>query len=289
MKQATRVQKKKSVKKKDSVQKKELILIDEKEGLIFKSEKDLFAYFSKYINVIEENYKSLLNPDDFSEKEREALESSLEDTLEVPDQVYKDNETLQDLVCHHFIKSFDEPENYTYVASCYVNSADEMPTFVFLHFATRDPQMIKAFQKGELIYDVSFEEVLPGAIEGDALSEGDYLALGLYRSMMKVRAASDIPQEEFSNYAELREEAIETADEIWRKVDISGNILVTFIKEFPDNEPEDLHYIAVTVEDDASHTHSLLFSFPTIDATLLDRYRKGENLQAEEVVHESSH
>jgi hypothetical protein len=35
--------------------------------------------------------------------------------------------------------------------------------------------------------------------------------------------------------------------------------------------------------------HSLLFSFPTSDTYLLDRYRQGENLQAEEVVQESSH
>ncbi len=289
MKSVSRIKKKNTVKKKESVRKKELIIIDEKEGLIFNSEKDLFAYFSKYIQTIEEKYNSLLKEDDFTEKQKEKYESYLEEALEVPDQVFRDQETFKDIACHYFIKSIEGVDNLTYVAICYVNSADEMPTFVFFHFATRDPQMVKAFSKGELIYDVNFEEALPGAIEGDSLSEGDYLALGLYRSMMKVRSLTDVPQEEFSSFADLREDTIESADEIWRKVDINGNILVTFIKEFPDHEPPDLYYVAVTVEEDTSHTHSLLFSFPTTDESLLDRYRKGENLQAEEVVHESSH
>lgn len=32
-----------------------------------------------------------------------------------------------------------------------------------------------------------------------------------------------------------------------------------------------------------------MFSFPTNDESLVDRYRHGENLHAEEVVQESSH
>ncbi|MBO9668798.1 MAG: peptidase, partial [Bdellovibrio sp.] len=67
-------------------------------------------------------------------------------------------------------------------------------------------------------------------------------------------------------------------------------VLVCFIKEFPDHETaKDLTYIAVTQEDEETNVHSLLFSFPTTDSTLADRYRQGENLQAEEVSQESSH
>ena len=52
---------------------------------------------------------------------------------------------------------------------------------------------------------------------------------------------------------------------------------------------EDLHYIVVTEEDTEAQVNSLLFSFPTNDTTLVDRYRQGENLEAEEVATESSH
>jgi hypothetical protein len=64
---------------------------------------------------------------------------------------------------------------------------------------------------------------------------------------------------------------------------------VTFIKEFPDMGVEDLHYLVVTEEDADSQVNSLLFSFPSSDASLVDRYRQGENLEAEEVATESSH
>ena len=85
----------------------------------------------------------------------------------------------------------------------------------------------------------------------------------------------------------MRFDALEDADEIWRSSDSLGNVLVSFIKEFGDEE--EFSYIVVTVEDAPSGSHALLFSFPTRDRGLVDRYRHGENLQAEEVVQESSH
>ena len=108
--------------------------------------------------------------------------------------------------------------------------------------------------------------------------------------MARLRGEKDIPQDKFQEFADLREDTIENADEIWRKNDLDGNVLVSFIKEYPDHETiTDLTYIAITQEDEESNTHSLLFSFPTNDRTLVDRYRQGENLQAEEVSQESAH
>ena len=129
-----------------------------------------------------------------------------------------------------------------------------------------------------------------GAVEGDSLSEGDELAVGLYRAMLKLRSESDIKESEFVNYSDLREDTIEEADEIWRAQGISGQVLVHFIREFTEAEEEDpQYYIVVTVEEGSSNSHALLFSFPTRDISLVDRYRHGENLQAEEVVQEASH
>ena len=68
-----------------------------------------------------------------------------------------------------------------------------------------------------------------------------------------------------------------------------GNVLVSFIREFPDEADGGIHYIVVTIEDMPSNSHALLFSFPTKDENLVGRYRHGENLQAEEVVQEASH
>lgn len=276
-------------KKKTTSTAKELILVDEAAGLIFESEKDLFGYFEQAISKLEQEYSSLRSPDDFTDEEQIEREHYLEATLDEPDEVWLDDKTMEDFAIYHFIKSFEDGA-FKYVAVAYVSSEDEYPTFVFIHFPTKDSRIWQNYQRGEMVYDRNFEEVSEGAIEGDALQEGDPLAMGLYQAMLKVRSDKDIPQEKFHDFAELREETIESADEIWRKNDLDGNVLVSFIKEFPDHEnAKDLSYIAVTQEDEDSNVHSLLFSFPTTDPSLADRYRQGENLQADEVSQESAH
>ncbi|WP_374078975.1 PBECR2 nuclease fold domain-containing protein [Bdellovibrio bacteriovorus] len=270
---------------------KEYIIVDEAAGLIFESETELFGYFEGAINKLEEEYQSLRSPDDFTDEEQISREHYLEATLDEPDEVWLDDKTMEDFAIYHFIKAFEEgAESFRYVAVAYVSSEDEYPTFVFIHFPTKDSRVWQNYQRGELVYDKTYEEVSGGAIEGDALGEGDPLAMGLYLAMLKVRGEKDIPQEKFQDFGTLREDTIENADEIWRKNDLDGNVLVSFIKEFPDHEDvKDLTYIAITQEDEESNVHSLLFSFPTTDRTLVDRYRQGENLQADEVSQESAH
>ncbi len=282
------------VKKKPSTnisEDKEYIVVDEAAGLIFESENELYGYFEEAIEKLEHEYQALKSADDFSDEEQIALEHYLESTLDEPDEVWMDDKTMEDFAVYNFIKSYEEgAQKFTYVAVAYVSSEDEFPTFVFIHFPTKDAELWKNYQRGELVYDQNYEQVAGGAIDGDALGEGDPLAMGLYMAMLKVRGDKDIPQEKFQEYSELREETIESADEIWRKNDLDGNVLVCFIKEFPDHETmKDLTYIAVTQEDESSNVHSLLFSFPTTDQSLVDRYRQGENLQAEEVSQESAH
>lgn len=278
-------------KKPSTSSEKELILVDEAAGLIFENEKDLFGYFQSAIDKLEEEYIALRSAEDFTDEEQIEREHYLESTLDEPDEVWMDDKTFEDFAIYHFIKSFEEGvDAFKYVAVAYVSSEDEYPSFVFIHFPSKDSRVWQNYQRGEMVYDKTFEEVSAGSVEGDAMGEGDPLAMGLYQAMLKVRGEKDIPQENFKDFAELREETIESADEIWRKNDLDGNILVSFIREFPDHETtKDLIYIAVTQEDEDSNVHSLLFSFPTTDKTLADRYRQGENLQAEEVSQESAH
>ena len=239
---------------------------------------------------MEQEYAEFRTKDDFSDADANLMHELLELTLDEPDQIWMDNETSKDFPIYHFHRMF-ESENQTiyYIASTYLY--DEDPTFIFLHFPTRTMNLADQFRRGQIVFDRSMQEFEPALIDGDGLTEGDSLSLGLFSAMIKVRSEKDISMETFRDFAKLREETIETPDEIWRNSDFQGNRLVTFIKEYPDFEgfPE-LHYVVVTQEDgQASTIHSLLFSFPTIDETLLERYRNGENLHAEEVVQESSH
>ena len=263
------------------------IVIDSEKGLIFHTEEELYDHFLPQIQGLEKEYFSHRAKSDFNDDELKEYEELLAQTLDDPDEVWKDLETVQGYRIHNYIAHYSvDGESVFYVATVY--RTGETPSFVFLHFPTRDLQLVERFRRGDLVMDRVMQEVAKGAVEGDALGEGDNLAVGLYKAMLKVRSEKDIPEEKFHDYGDYREGAIEEADEIWRTNDLDGNILVSFIRDCSEEETE-LFYIAVTIEDPSSSSHALLFSFPTKDPNLVDRYRHGENLQADEVVQEASH
>ncbi len=272
------------------IQDKELIVIDESQGLIFENDKTLFGYFSEQIKAMEDRYsKHYAASRDFTEAEIDAKEEFLEATLDDPDEIWIDGETFPDVPLYALIKTIDDAyEPFIYVAVVYLNAEEKYPSFVFIHFATKDTQLAEMFRQKEIIYHRKLEAIQFAAIDGDSLLEGDHLAIGLLESMMKLRGEKDVPGSQFQDFAEQRDETINNPDEIWRKVDSEGHTLVTFIRDISEYKT-DHFYIVVTEEDPNTEVHSLLFSFPTNDSTLADRYRQGENLEAEEVSQESSH
>ena len=278
--------------------KKKEYVVDRQAGLVFSTEKELLSYFQPYTNKIWQDHvgweDSIRSQDESKSKEKDLnisdleLEKQLAMTLEDPSEIWHDATTFKEFPIFHFISVLPDHHGY-HVAVAYVSSEDE-PTFVFLHFYTQDADLVAKYQRGEIIFDRSIEEVGFATIEGDGLSEGDPIAMGLFLSMLKIRSDKDVPYEKFKTLGEeLRNETIQNPDEIWRRQDYYGNSIVSFIREFPDHEWKDLFYIAVAQEEETDGVHSLLFSFPTTDESLVDRYRQGDNLQSEEVSQESSH
>jgi hypothetical protein len=272
-------------KEKDKMQSQDTIIIDKEQDLIFNSEEEVLNHFSEPIEFFEDEFLKLRDRKDFSDSESQGYEDELEDLLQAPDEVWEDSESLEGLTVYNFIKCFEDKEKeeiYFYVAIAYL--AEDVPTFVFLHFPTRFDTLCEHYRRGEIVYDRSKEQENPAGIEGDALNEGDELALGLYKAMLIVRNPQDIDESLFPNYAELREETIEEADEIWRNTTMGGYTLVTFIKDLSRAEEgaEPLYYLAVTLEDEGSHSHALLFSFPTNDESLVERYRHGPQIKGSE-------
>lgn len=266
------------------------IVIDPDKSWVFNSEEELLTHFGESVKLLETEYLQLRDKKDFSDEDAELMQELLELTLDEPDQIWMDNDVSDDYPIYHFHRMFESHSHTVYyIASTYLY--DEDPTFIFLHFPTKSMELSDQFRRGQIVFDRTMAEFEPALIEGDGLTEGDSLSLGLFSAMLKVRSEKDIPMEKFREFAELREQTIESPDEIWRNSDFQGNRLVTFIKEFGDYpQYTDLHYVVITQEDgQASTVHSLLFSFPTTDETLLERYRNGENLHAEEVVQENSH
>lgn len=301
------------------------IVIDEKKGLVFETEESLFEHFQSEISFLEKEFFKLRPANDIPDKDFEKYEENLALLLDTPDEVWEDVETIAGVPLTIYLKKIgkprikvasknkgkaaseeeDEPLDNDDTAIIEDKSSEgddrplyhvgivylvqDSPTFVYLHFPTHSETLYGQYRRGEKIYD-RFDESTPlGAIEGDALFENDEFARGLYHAMLVVRGESDIREEDFLEYSKHREESIEQPDEIWRTTDSTGNVLVHFVRDLSEDGSEHLFYIVATIEDAASNSHALLFSFPTNDESLVARYRQGENLQAEEVVQEASH
>ncbi len=268
------------------------IIIDEANGLVFSSEEDLYKHFNSEIDELEREFFKLRKRNDISEGKFVQYEANLTTLLEDPDEVWEDKATVKGRPLIIYLRKMTDASDSEegalfHVAACYLT--EDVPSFVYLHFPSRDPELVQKYRRGQMIYDRSQQDIPVGAMEGDALSEGEELASGLYQAMIKLRAEKDIEEDQFPEYFDLREETLEDADEIWRSSDSMGNVLVTFVKEAQDAQDNDVTYVVVTLEDSVSNSHALLFSFPTNDHSLVERYRHGENLQAEEVVQEASH
>lgn len=286
-KSEAKISKRKQTSRREEVLK-DQIVIDESRGLVFQSEDELYDHFLPQIHSLEKEYFSARADQDIKESSFGTYESLLDQVLDDPDEIWEDATSIHGFKVRTYVGHYvSGEESIYYVALAY--ATDDVPSFVFLHFPSNDLSLVDRFRRGNLLHDRVMKEVEAGAVDGDALSEGDDLAVGLYKAMLTLRSDKDVKEEEFRQYEELRELTIEEADEIWRSTDLSGNVLVTFIKDCAEEGQPDLHYVVVTIEDTASSSHALLFSFPTSDGNLVDRYRHGENLQAEEVVQEASH
>ena len=268
----------------------ELFVIDEDKNLVFDSEEKVFEFFEEPIQRIEELYQTIRRPDDFSDDEQIDLEDGLDLALTDPDEIWLMEDFFKKAPIHVFVKTIvKEKLIYDYVAIVFLSTKERNPTFVLSHFPTKFKDTAEPFKDGEMIFSQEMEIKHFAGLEGDSILENDELSIGLFKSMLKLRYEKDIPLETFKNFLETREDTIEAPDEIWRKTDHDGNVFVTFIKEYTETETGDFYYVSVTLEENNSEVHTLLFSFPTNDENLVDRYRLGENLQAEEVSQESSH
>lgn len=264
-------------------------MIDSDLGLVFESESELLGYFNPFIAQLVQQYKSHDDTQEILVESVTNLEELLDICLDDPDEVWMLPELKgQPHAVFSFIRHHHD-QGIFHVVLTHVDSHDE-PTFIYFQFLTRDSKIVEHYRAGRMVFDQSLSEIEFGMIDGDALSEGDPLAVGLFHAMLKLRGEQDISTDKFQDLGqECRDRTIEEADEIWKSQDSSGQILVTFIREFPEHSVKDLFYIVVTQQEPNSGVHALLFSFPTRDDTLIDRYRHGENLHAEEVAQESSH
>lgn len=103
------------------------------------------------------------------------------------------------------------------------------------------------------------------------------------------RRADDIPPSEFELFQACLEETLEVPDEVWsvEMSDPEGVRLYHFIREYGTERPGHW-YVIVARETENEEQIEILDAFPTRDANLVDRYRRGTQEVGESTDHRTS-
>lgn len=253
------------------------VALDPTNDLWFCSESCLEEYFDDEITFFENQYRSFREDDDIPMAEFSKYDHLLQLVLTDPDEIWMPEISTEEDPVAFLIGEFlfDKSPVY-YVASAYLS--EERPAFVFFHFPTKKTSLVEKYRKGEMIYDASQEDESKD-LESESLVGTDDLPGQIYQEFLKSRSSEDIELEDFPSYASQKEATVKDPDEVWRRYDDSGNTVLVLLKRF-EHEGEPLVYIAVTEESD--ETPHVFFGFPTVDKGLVDKFRMGEALHADE-------
>jgi hypothetical protein len=263
------------------------LFVEEEIGRMFCSEGCIAGYFSPEIERLEKEYFRKLSASDLSGEEREALAHLRWITLQEPDEVWREK-TLSGDFRFTLISEF-QPEDKRVWCVCICLFLRGEPSFLYLAFPTRNAAMVNHYRKGERVRlvksdhekskrkpkEIEEEEIPTSAVDGlaDAWTEDETIRAQLRQE----RSTDDIGVDEFSLYQSCMEETLEIPDEVW-SLSMKGKDalhLYHFIRYYP-NETPGVWYIVVARETEDEEQIEILDAFPTRDAHLVDRYRRGE-------------
>lgn len=282
------------------------LFVEEEVGRIFCSEECIASHFGPEIERLEKEYFRRLSSSDLSAPERENLAHLRWITLQEPDEVWQEK-TLSGDFRYTLISEF-QPGAKKVWCVCICLFLRGEPSFLFLAFPTRNAAMVNHYRRGERVEwqrprqqadpaseaaretvsslepenvgEPTDEALADAAAEGassdrlaDEWTEGEtYLA-----QVSQERSPDDIPAEEFELYQGCLEEALQEPDEVW-SLQVGGEDalrLYHFIRFYPE-EGSGVWYVIVARETDEEEQIEIMDAFPTRDASLVDRYRRGE-------------
>jgi hypothetical protein len=274
------------------------LFVEEEVGRIFCSENCITTFFSPEIERLEKEYHRRVHSNDLTPSERESYSHLRWITLQEPDEIWREK-TLSGDFRYTLISEF-QPGAKGIWCICISLFLKGEPSFLYLAFTTRNASMVNAYRRGERV-----EWAKPKGESDSEVSDGLDTAAGtdsaeIVESPLSDRLADewtedetflaqvnqerrddDIGVEEFASYEKCLEETLETPDEVWScQLGKSSVKLYHFMRHYKaDLDAEEgtgYWYLIVARETDDDEQIEILDAFPTRDAMLVDRYRRGE-------------
>lgn len=285
-----------------------VLFVETEVGRCFCTEECIQDYFQPTVEAMEEEWRKLRSPSDFTDKEVEKLLYHRGDTLEDPDEVWIQTAETSEKI-YTFISQFRQGEDpFWFVVACI--TIEGIPSFVFLSFATRDEALVEEYRRGQLASGITEEDAARATEHlniGDEQNNVHQLAepgsSSFERLYGDMRQANDIPREDFPKFDPFVDSTLDEPDEIWTITEESSK-WYSFISKYKVSDSEIIHapdrveseegdeeeatgeepgagvepgnwFYMVLVCRQVGESLEVVFAFPTIDPGLVQHFRKG--------------
>ncbi len=274
-----------------------LYFVETEVARCFCSQECIQDYFTPVTQVYVDLFSKALKPhaekdfDSYSQSKFKAYQAL---TLEEPDAV----ETITlDSGDKHYIYSahFELPKTshlgscgFEFVVACL--SIQNIPSFVFIGFATKEPQVKFAFIEAckQMLSKADVVSIKPTEYKtqktSDVLSDTNSTAqecsllrlnktphsdAEAFRKLyIELKQVGDLEDSEFAQFDKYLDDTVDDPDEVWSFQDKEGRTWLSFIKE------QD-HAILVVLCNEAAEPR---FAFPTLDHGLVKYFKAGDML-----------
>jgi hypothetical protein len=249
-----------------------IVYVEQSANRYFCSEKCIRSYYDPVAEYYRREMMEIRDPHDISEADFSELESYAPLCLSNPDEIWVDSTEFGETITFFLANFTNEGGKFTYIVACFC--LDEEPTYILLSFPTRDKKLIEEFRRGEKVERTEGEEAAEPEVS-PVLTE-DFLARqgnAIEEEMLRHRNATDIPAKDFEDFVHLVDQTIENPDEVWELQDEGDNPQLTLITQHEEN----LHYVVICTFDSSQGQESwrVIYSFPSRDPALVQRYRRG--------------
>jgi len=250
-----------------------IVYVEEGANRYFCSEKCIRTYYDPMAEFYRKQMLEVRDPHDVSEADFSGYESYAPLCLSNPDEVWMDSTEFGENIYFYLANYTNEGGKFTYVVACFC--LEDEPTYILLSFPTRDKKLAEEFRRGEKLEIKEDEEVTEPEVS-PVLAE-DFLARqgnAIEEEMLRHRDPTDVPHKEFEEHVHLVDQTIESPDEVWELQDEGDNPILTLISQ----QEEALHYVVICTFDASQGQESwrVIYSFPSRDPALVQRYRRGQ-------------
>ena len=251
-----------------------IVYVEESANRYFCSEKCIRSYYDPMAEYYRKQMLEVRDPHDVSEGDFAEYESYAPLCLSNPDEIWADTTEFGETIYFYLANFTNEGGKFTYIVACFC--LEDEPTYILLSFPTRDKKLAEEFRRGEKLEIKEEDEETTEPEVSPVLAE-DFLARqgnAIEEEMLRHRDPTDVPQSEFEEHIHLVDQTIENPDEVWELQDEGDNPILTLISQHEEN----LHYVVICTFDNSEGQESwrVIYSFPTRDPALVQRYRRGQ-------------